>query len=186
MKKLFLIFAIPLLISLNANALFEIRAGYGVQTPGEQDVSATQNLSTMSGFNLDAIVELPMVPVGLGLRYEDMGFDFNQSGVSFESEMQRTSILVNYRIIDMFLYFGAIGSIGLVNDASISAPGNKAEFKSSMTYSLGVEGGLSLGLMQVGAELGYLGANFEEDTNVYGSDLDLSGMYAKILVGVGF
>ena len=186
MKKLFLIFAAPLLISLNANALFEIRAGYGVQTPGDQDISATQNLSSMSGYNLDAIVEIPMVPVGLGLRYENMGFDFNQSGVPLESEMQRTSLLVNYRIIDLFLYFGAIGSVGLVNNASVSSPGSATEYKSSMTYSIGVEGGLSLGLMQVGAEVGYLGANFEEDTNFSAADLDLSGMYAKILVGVGF
>ncbi len=186
MKKIFLILTVPLFISLNANALFEIRAGYGVQTPGEQDLSSTQNLSTMSGFNLDAIVEIPMVPVGLGLRYENMGFDFNQSGLPLESEMTRTSILVNYRIIDLLFYFGAIGSIGLINDASISTAVGNAEFTSSMTYSIGVEGGLSLGLMQVGAELGYLGANFEEDTNLYGSDLDLSGMYAKILVGVGF
>lgn len=186
MKKLFLIFVAPLLISLNANALFEIRAGYGVQTPGEQDLTSTSNLSTMTGFNVDAIVEIPMVPVGLGLRYEDMGFDLDQPGFTASSEMQRTSILVNYRLIDMFLYFGPIASIGLINDASISSAVGNAEFTSSMTYSLGVEGGVSLGLIQVGAELGYLSADFEEDTNFGFPDLDLSGIYGKVLVGFGF
>ena len=62
----------------------------------------------------------------------------------------------------------------------------EANWDSSLTYSVGVEGGVSFGLIMVGAELGYLSANLEDADNLGNVDADLSGIYAKALVGVGF
>lgn len=185
MKKIFLALCLPLFLTSTAHGLFEVRAGYGLQTPSDPD--GVNSLTTMHGFNLDALVKIPLVPVGLGLRYENMGFDLEAGAQSLSSSMQRTSLLVNYRIIDFFFYLGAIGSIGFVNDATIGIPGlGERDFNSSLTYSVGVEGGVSLGLMKVGAELGYLGANFGDNSGAGLPDIDLSGIYAKALVGFGF
>ena len=184
MKKQILILCLPLLLTFNANALFELRAGYGVNTPSEEPPGVS--LKTMAGFNLDALVELPMVPFGFGLRYESLGMDLTVGTTTSETAMQRTSILLNYRLLDLFTYFGLIGSIGLVNDYEIKFAGAAAKYDSSLTYSIGVEGGVSLGMLMVGAELGYLSANFEQTNNPANSDIDLGGIYAKALVGVGF
>jgi hypothetical protein len=188
MKKLFLAFFLPFAISTSAHALVQVRVGYGVQTPSDTNYQPNQALSSMHGYNLDALVNIPLVPVGLGLRYENMGFDLSSAGVDASSNMQRTSLLVNYRIIDFFFYLGGIGSIGFANSANITTPSGTPDFKykSSLTYSVGVEGGISLGLMKLGAELGYLGANFADDAGLGNPDLDLSGVYAKAIVGFGF
>jgi hypothetical protein len=184
MKKLFLTFVALFFVSLNAQALFELRAGYGVQTPADDQVGAN-TLTSMGGFNLDAIVELPMVPVGLGLRYENLGSDLEFFGQAVASStFERTSLIVNYRIIDLFLYFGLIGTLGLVNDYTAEFTGlGETKWDADLTYSVGVEGGVSLGLFMVGAELGYMAANLEANNQ---PDVDVSGIYAKALVGVGF
>ena len=187
MKKQLLIMLAIFSVSFSAHSIVELRAGYGVQTPSDDEVG-TNTLKSMSGFNLDAIVELPMLPFGFGLRYEDMGFDVGQlGGPDLTSSFQRTSLLINYRIIDLFLYFGVIGSLGFVNDMNVDFGGGlEANWDSSLTYSVGVEGGVSFGLIMVGAELGYLSANLEDADNLGNVDADLSGIYAKALVGVGF
>lgn len=184
MKKFIFVLLLPLLIGQSAQALVQLRAGYGIQTPSEQDYNSNP-LSTMAGYNLDALVNLPLLPFGFGLRYEDMGFDYTQAGQEFSSSMQRTSLLVNYRFIDMFLYLGAIGSIGFANSAKLGTPLGETNYDSSLTYSIGAEGGISLGLIKVGAELGYLSANFEVESGT-APEMDLSGVYAKAIVGFGF
>ena len=184
MIKSLLVLLLPMLIGQSAQALVQLRAGYGVQTPGEQNYNSNP-LSTMAGYNLDALVNLPLVPVGFGLRYESMGFDYTVAGQELSSAMQRTSLLVNYRFIDMFLYLGAIGSLGLVNSAELGTPLGDTKYDSSFTYSIGAEGGISLGLIKLGAEVGYLGANFEVESGT-APELDLSGVYAKAIVGFGF
>ena len=182
-KQLFALF-LPLFLCYQADALFELRAGYGIQTPAETDYTVG-TLSTMAGYNLDAIFQLPTIPLGFGLRYEDMGFEYKQSGLEYTSEMKRTSILINYRLIDLFAYFGFIGTLGVANSAKIAnSIAGTAEYDADFTYSVGIEGGVSLGLIMIGAELGYLNANFESTTT--NPDLDLSGLYLKALVGVGF
>lgn len=184
-KQLFILFT-TFLMAINANALFEVRAGYGIQTPSDNKVS-TSSIQTMSGFNIDGLVYLPMVPVGLGLRYESMGFDFNQAGGgSLSSTFKRTSLLVNYRLIDLFAYLGVIGSLGFTNDMVVSSSLGEAKWDSSMTYTVGAEGGVSLGLMSVGAELGYMGATLKDASNTGNPDAKLDGVYAKAIVGIGF
>lgn len=188
MKKILLAALAVSLFSAPANALFELRAGYGIQTPAEDNYSGN-TLKTITGLNLDALVELPMVPIGLGLRYEDMGFDTEAFGGGnvFESKVNRLSLLVNYRIIDLFAYFGLIGSVGFSNEAEIEITGaGVAKYKADLTTTVGVEGGFSFGLFMVGAELGYAMGTYKDDNNSGNPDLDLGGVYAKALVGVGF
>lgn len=187
MKKQILMLLAIFMVGFNANAIVELRAGYGIQTPSDDNYSGN-TLKTLTGFNIDAILELPMVPFGFGLRYENMGFDLETSPTTtFESEFQRTSLLVNYRIIDLFAYFGLIGTLGLVNDLTVTVPGfTAAEFDASMTYSVGVEGGVSFGMLMLGAELGYIAATLEQTNDPTNSDIELDGVYAKAIVGVGF
>lgn len=183
MKQQLLTLMISLVFVSQANALFELRAGYGIQTPASEE-AGTDTLTTLSGMNFDAIVEIPMVPFGLGLRYEDFGSEVTTlSNGLVDANYSRTSLLINYRLIDFFTYLGIIGTIGLSNEYSIEVPGNVRNYEADMTYSIGVEAGLSFGLFMVGAELGYIMANFESAGN---PDVDLGGIYGKALVGVGF
>jgi len=169
--------------------LFEIRAGYGLYTP-DSDLGTASSLKTLQGFNIDALVEIPLVPVGLGLRYETMDFAVGQLSQDFDSQFNRLSLIVNYRIIDFFFYLGGIATVGFANDAKIEGlPGGDAEFSNDLTYTVGAEGGVSLGLFQVGAELGYmLGGDYKSDNNnaYTGDPINFDSFYAKILVGVGF
>ncbi len=186
MKKQLLILLATFAVSLNAHSLFELRAGYGVNTPSDDTISAGNTMGNMSGLNLDAIVELPMVPVGLGLRYESMGFDIASGANTFETDVTRTSLLINYRIIDLFAYFGIIGTIGIANDLTVKVPNQPdGKYDSDMTYTIGVEGGVSLGLIMLGAELGMSMAKYE-NTNNFPTEVTTDGIYAKALVGVGF
>jgi hypothetical protein len=179
-KPISLLFAI-LMITSSAHALFEVRLGYGVQTPAEDQINAN-TLSSLGGFNFDGIVELPLLPFGFGLRYESLGSELDLGVTTVDTSFERTSLLINYRFIDLFAYFGVIGTIGFVNDFEVEIPNNNTTYDASLTYSAGVEGGVSLGLFMVGAELGYIVANLESNN----TDADLSGVYAKALVGVGF
>lgn len=186
MKKQILAIFLPLIFAANAHALFELRAGYGINTPSETNLTNGSTLSTMAGFNLDAILEVPMLPFGLGLRYESMGADVEQPGSSFSTDMTRMALLINYRIIDLFAYFGVIGTVGFANDVTVNGtPAGDLSYDADMTYSIGVEGGVSLGMMMVGAELGYNMAKYE-NTNNTPAEVPFDGIYAKAIVGVGF
>lgn len=185
MKKLLLACMAITLFAAPAHALFELRAGYGITTPAEGTQSGNE-VKTMDGFNLDAIAEIPLFPLGLGLRYESMGFTLN-NGTDLDSKFTRVSALVNYRIIDLFAYFGLIGTVGLSNKLAIEVPGfADAEYDASLTYSVGAEAGVSLGLITVGGELGYFVGNMEQTNNPSNPDIDLGGVYAKAIVGIGF
>jgi hypothetical protein len=173
-KKLFICFL--LLLPLSSHALFEIRAGYGTNKMDE-DTYAGFEVDDMTGFNLDAIFEPPMITdMGFGLRYEKMKFDIGTS----EAELERIAAIINYRFIDLITYFGLIGTVGLSNDFKIDSD---TDFDPKLNYSIGVEAGVSLGLIMVGAEVGKF---FGEVENPGSPDIDISGIYAKALVGFGF
>ena len=193
MKKQILILMAVFAFSFNANALFELRAGYGVNTPAESDADlqggGAVGLSTMAGFNLDALFQPPVIPFGFGIRYENMGMDVSQTAdPDLSSDLTRISAIINYRFIEAFLYVGVIGTIGITNDLSIDTPGGELEYDADLTYSVGGEAGFSFGLFMVGAELGYSIATYKAK-NINASSLDeidFGGIYAKALVGVGF
>jgi hypothetical protein len=177
------------LAPLSSQALFEVRAGYGVNKVDDSDYDlGSGNSMTFDkgkGLNADFIFTPPLLGgVGFGLRYELLAYDFDihvgSLTASTDAEMKRLSLLVNYRILDNFIYLGPIGTLGLstkIDDLS----GSSADTKT--TWSAGVEGGVSLGLISVGAEIGKL---FGETDPVNGTPISFDGIYTKILVGFGF
>ncbi len=178
MKKLFV--TLLLLLPLSSHALFEVRAGYGSASP-ETETYNGGSVDDMTGFNLDVLVKPPLISdMGFGLRYEKMKADVGTTG---EAELERIAALVNYRFIDLFAYFGVIGSVGLSNDLTYTDPTTTLDFDAKLNYSVGLEGGINLGLIHLGVEVGKFFGEFELAGN---PDLDLSGMYWKGLVGFGF
>jgi hypothetical protein len=176
----FLIAFLLMITPLASQALFEVRAGYGSLTTDE-DTYQGGNLDKLTGFNLDFIFEPPLfTDLGFGVRYEKLSMDI---GSNAEADLDRISALINYRFIDLIAYFGLIGSIGLSNDLSVQAGSVTTDYDAKLNYSIGIEGGMSLGLIQVGAEVGKFFGEFENNAN---ADLDLSGIYGKVLVGFGF
>ncbi len=179
MKKIFI--WLLLLAPLSSQALFEVRAGYGTTTMDEDTYSGL-SVDDMKGYNLDVIIEPPFITdMGFGLRYEKMKFDI---GSGTEAELERISAIINYRFIDFVTYLGVIGTVGLSNDFQTTTGGVTSDnYDPSLNYSLGIEGGVSLGLISIGAEVGKF---FGEVENPGFSDLDISGLYGKVLVGFGF
>ena len=142
MKKLLCTFVATFILWQPAQAIVELRAGYGVNQLSDFEINTGTNydVAGFAGFNLDAIVELPMVPFGFGLRYESMGFDMQLGNQTGSADFERTSLLVNYRIIDLFAYFGFIGSIGFANEVTLKTGGlitAGTTYDSSPTYSVG-------------------------------------------------
>lgn len=180
MKKLLMVFLF-LLLPFSSQALFEARVGYGT-TKLDEDTYGTNTFDDMNGFNLDLIFEPPLISdMGFGIRYEKMTMDINPN---IESDFERISALFNYRFIDFFTYFGVLGTIGISNDFTTTAGGvTDSDYDPKLNYSIGLEGGVSLGLFSVGAEVGKL---FAEVENPGAPDIDLSGMYGKVILGVGF
>jgi hypothetical protein len=186
--------------SVQAHALVDVRLTYGLLgskpdlasmfpgTPGTlPDVTPTY------GLGADIIVSPPFVPLGVGLRYENMGVTASTSGNEFKADYKRTSLLVNYRIIDTLLYLGPIFSYGLSHSGEIKAtqPSGTSTWGSSSisSYSVGLEAGAKLIGFRVGAEAGYQDFRWKDATDSTGSgtkqDINMSGTYAKITVGFG-
>ena len=76
----------------------------------------------------------------------------------------------------------------IITATTIDTPLGEIEYDSDLTYTVGAEAGLSFGLFMVGAEVGYSIADYtakdRASTNL--DEIDFSGIYAKVLVGVGF
>jgi hypothetical protein len=183
MKSIIMMFFI-LTMPLTSQALVEVRAGYGVNTLDDDDYAGSK-FDNMTGFNLDVIFEPPLLTdLGLGVRYESMGFDAQFAGVNIgDSKMDRVAALINYRIIDFVAYLGVIGTIGVSTDFETTFNGVKTKWDDKINYSVGVEGGMNLGIFSVGAELGKFFGTFE---NSGSADLDLDSVYVKFLVGLDF
>ncbi len=177
MKKFF-ITALLFLIPLSSHALLEIRAGAG-KNMFDEDTYGGQQLDDSMGYNLDVIFEPPMLTdLGLGVRYEKINFDFGTG----EAEWTRIAGLVNYRIIDFIGYFGVIGTVGISNDFEIDYPaGTASDFDEKLNFTIGLEGGVNLGIFSIGAEVGKMFAKVE---NPGFADIDLNSTYAKILFGI--
>jgi hypothetical protein len=180
MKKI-LVSILFLLLPLSSQALFEARVGYGT-TKMDDDSYGGQELDDMNGFNLDFIFEPPLISdMGFGVRYEKMSMDV---GAGTEADFERISALVNYRFIDLITYFGLIATVGISNDFTTKTAGvTTSNYDPKLNYSFGLEGGISLGLFSIGAEVGKLKGEIE---NPGSPDIDISGLYGKVILGVGF
>lgn len=183
----------------------EVRGGIGSNAGSGDDYNKAYynfqdgpEMSKQDTITIDAIVKIPMIPIGFGLRHE--GFTEERSAFAEDMNLKakRVSLLFNYRFIDTLFYAGAIGSYGISHDLTLAIPTDpeKITSDSAKSYSIGVEGGLKLGLFRIGAELGQQSLVFDNLKAIDGlvpnknglniNEIDMSGMYYKLMIGVGF
>jgi hypothetical protein len=190
-----------LMTAENSHAIFEARVTYGllaskpdlakVAVGGATDIpTATANY----GVGADALFVIPIVGLGFGVRYENLGFKLSQGGLEFKTSTTRTALLVNYRLINTLLYLGPIFSYGLShsNNMTVESTSLKADMTpdSSASYTAGIEVGAKLAGFMVGAEAGYqsftwTGLTDKNSVITTKPDIDMSGSYVKATLGFG-
>ena len=198
----FLFLALGTFISLPAHAIFEARLTYGL-LGSQPDLAplftaapagSLPSVAPTYGLGADVIVSPPFFPIGVGLRYENMGLDATSGAYQFKASYTRTALLVNYRIIDTLMFLGPIFSYGLSHSGELLANQNGIEtghFTSDAisSYSLGLEAGVKLIGFHLGAEAGYTDFRWKNAKNSHNAatsqDINMSGTYAKILLGFG-
>lgn len=207
MKKQILstLFITTVFLPVSSWALFTARASYGLLT-SKQDIAEICQGSCTSpngapgivptyGTGLDAIVKLPLIPIGFGLRYEKHGLTTSSSNIEASINYSRTAILVNYRLLDTIIHFGPIASYGISHSGNFSIKEggiSKVDVTpSSMTsYSLGLElevKPLIIIPLIVGAEVGYMGFKWNDSRNSIDNtskNIDMSGTYMKVFLGI--
>lgn len=183
-------------------SLVEIKMAYsGLLSDPDKDKiyngSAKMPTATANfGLGADVVFDLPLAGFGVGMRYENLGLKYSGNGIHVESELSRTALLVNWRWIDTLVYFGPIFSAGISHSGgSLSVIENGTtiadlEAENQTSYSAGLELGAKLIGFRVGVEAGYIGYELKDLTGSTGSitrigKLDMSGPYAKILLGFG-
>ena len=186
-------------------ALFEARLSYGSLASGQDLKAICQGSCTTPanapaivptfGLGVDAIVKLPVIPFGFGIRNEDMKLSASASGIDAELKYTRTAVLINYRLIDTVIHFGPIASFGLSHTGSMSLKeGGTTKVDLSpgtiTSYSAGLEllaKPLIVIPLTVGAEAGYMSFKWGQVTNSVDQtkkDVDLSGSYIKVFLGL--
>lgn len=190
---------------LSSFALFEARLTYG-SLVSKQELSTICGASCTTpsdapgliptvGLGVDVIVELPMIPIGFGIRTEDMKLSASTSNIDAEIKFNRTAVLLNYRLIDTIVHFGPIASFGIAHAGSMSLREGgvtKVELtpNSLSSYSLGLELGVKPLIvlpLKLGAEAGYMSFKWGEATNTVDSSIknvDMSGYYLKVFLGL--
>jgi hypothetical protein len=177
MKKLLCVLVLSLL-PLTSHALLEARLGVGVNNFSDSGTDKASN------FTADFIVQPPLITnLGFGLRYETMNIEYSPG--SDDADFDRLSFLVNYRFIDTFLYLGVIGTVGLKSNLEIHSAGQNLTYDDKLNYTAGVEGGVHLGLISIGGELGKMIAKFSPPAGI-ADDANMNSTYAKVFVGFGF
>lgn len=191
----------------SAWALFEARLTYGSLASQQSLENICQGSCTTPsnapaivptfGMGLDAIVTLPVIPFGFGLRTESMKLNASTSNIDADLHFDRTALLINYRLINTIVHFGPIASIGLGHSGGLNIKEGgttKVDLSpgSVSSYSLGLElevKPLIILPLVVGAEAGYMSFKWGEVTNNIDSskkDIDLSGTYLKAFIGLDF
>lgn len=191
-------------IATPASALIELKAGYSVinTSPSTLNdyIAPAPKVEALQSLSADVMASLPLLPVGLGVRYETIGSSSSTSGIESKVEWQRMSILANKRFVDTGIYIGPIATVSVANEFKYkrTTGGVTTEYKAgdNMTASLGLEAGLKLLLLRIGAEVGYLYAplgELKDSAGVVAADSsgtavkpDLSGAYYRAVIGFGF
>lgn len=190
--------------SFASHALIELKAGYSQfsTSPGtlNDQFPGNPKISQMQAISFDVMGNVPLMPVGLGVRHEMFSRKESDGGLRSEIDWKRTSILVNKRLIDTVMYLGPVATVSFASDFKYSSDSGATttnyKTESQLTATAGVEAGFKLALLSLGAEIGYLHAPVGElrdsagvaVTNASGSkiNVDLSGPYMRASVGFGF
>lgn len=192
------------LIAQPAQALVELKAAYSMfstNPSGLNDTFAGQpKISQMQALSFDVMGNVPLMPVGLGVRHEMFSRKESNGALNSEVDWKRTSILVNKRLIDTGIYFGPVATVSFASDFKYRSDNGttRADYKteSTLTATAGLEAGFKLVLLTAGIEAGYLHApmgNLRDSAGVEVLDgsgskinVDLSGTYVRATVGFGF
>lgn len=204
MKKSFLLISVfaVLFFSQQSFALVEARVHYGIlaSKPDLENLytggSSLPDYAPVHGIGGDLLVNLPFADWAVGFRYEDLGLEFSNSNLEFKSKLKRTSILANYRLINTLIFLGPIVSYGLSHDGNLTVKDGANEIsnftsKKGESYTVGLEAGVKLLGLHLGAEVGWQSMKLKDadDTgsaNRPTQDIDYSGNYARVLLGLGF
>ena len=176
LRVLFLI-----LLTSKSFALFETRLTQGFLWSAPDLNAVAVNFQAPGaaanyGMGIDAIFALPIGGLGLGLRYENLGFKSSISyadvvssapvttTVDFTGATTRTALLLNYRWTSNNLFFGPVFTYGISHSNYLkwtkttqTVPTTNANLapNSSSSYSLSGEVGWTLGSFILGGEVGY-------------------------------
>ena len=205
MKNLFriwgLVFAMACMHGVAQADLIELRVGVGLNASDpsalndqlQREGGSSLDLDSADNFNIDALVNIPLLPIGFGLRYEILSQDkssvLNGISSSYDLDVKDISLLVNWRIIDTLVYVGPIISIGIPSaDFKLSSASeniNESLSGDNLSFSLGAEAGVKLKGFILGAEAGYKSLKIEAPSSLtFQPDINLSGFYGKVLVGI--
>jgi hypothetical protein len=183
-----------------ALAIFDLKVGYGTLASKPDLLGFYGGTATMPsaiptvGLTLDAIVTIPLVGIGGGIRTEDMKIGYDSDVLGIDNSFKRTALILNYRLLNTLVYLGPIFTLGVnhSNQLKISSGGTElSKIKSSKvsSYSAGLEVGASLIGLMAGAEMGYMSMKYKDATDELNTtkvyDLDMSGSYIKLFVGFG-
>lgn len=186
--------------SQRALAIFDLKVGYGTLASKPDLLGFYTGTATMPaalptvGLTLDAIVTIPVVGIGGGIRSEDMKISYDSDVLGISNAFKRTALIVNYRFLNTLVYLGPIFTYGLshTNEAKISSGGtdlSKIKSTKVTSYSAGLEVGASLIGLMAGAEVGYMDMRYKDATDELNTatvkDLNMSGNYVKLFVGFG-
>lgn len=206
MNRMFLGFALIAIVGISstANALIEVKGGYTLHQTNPDGLnsafSAAPKIDQMQSMSLDIMGNVPLLPVGLGVRHETLKRNETAGANGSEVNWSRTSILVNKRFIDTVVYLGPIATFSVASDfkyrSTIAGVSTDYKTESQLNATIGAEAGVKLLLLRVGAEIGYHYAPMGElkttagvpVTNANGDKVtfDMSGTYARVVVGFGF
>lgn len=183
-----------------AQALIEAKLTYGMLASSPDltqlynGATSLPSITPTYGLGGDLVLNLPLVPVGFGLRYESMGLKATSGGLEFKADTSRTAILLNYRLIDTILHLGPVFTYGVSHSSHITAIENgstKSDFSSDsvQSYTIGLEAAVQVLAFIVGAEVGYEDMRWknahDKSGNFSDRDINMSGSYAKVMLGLG-
>ena len=195
-----------LLTPLASQALIEARITYGGLGSKDFAADACGALCTSSnipaivpfiGTGADVIISLPLIPFGFGVRYEKIGISASSSNAELTASIERIAAILNYRIIDTIIHFGPIATIGLTTKTQmkiVESGVTRANYDATAADSatVGIEFGIKPLIVipiSIGAEAGYEYLKIKNAKNSVDSsthDLDLSGGYLKVFLGLDF
>jgi hypothetical protein len=189
--------------SPHAHALVELKGGYSSHTvaPSALDGAFTgvAKINQLQSLSADIMANVPLMPLGLGLRHEMLSFKGDVGGTSSKIDWKRTSVVANKRFIDTGMYLGPIATFAMTNDFKYSITNNNVtttyKAEAQLNGTLGIEAGIKLLLITIGVEAGYMHAplgNLKTDAGVeYLSngqkvDVTMSGPYYRGTLGFKF
>jgi hypothetical protein len=104
-----------------ANAgLLDVRIGAGLSAADpsgfESRVKSLSGTDLSAGsfetYNADIVFHFPVIPIGVGLRYEQASEEQSASSAEWELNVNNIAILADWRIIDTAVYVGPVVSVG--------------------------------------------------------------------------